>query len=139
MKRLTKKTQERVKEAQDAVSNMIDWGETPQGAEYWCKVYESFDEILKEPEPKREEKGYFDGVKTWSEAIELLTKADKGNSWMGHFENIDGEICFKLGMDNHKDWGFSKGKLLLSKSQEDEDAEGDDDECHCDLRRCEDD
>lgn len=68
----------------------------------------------KQRELAKMERGYFDGVETWAQAIELLEKAnDKG--WAGEFVEIDGRIHFDLCMSNTTDWNFSKGRKLLTE------------------------
>lgn len=59
-------------------------------------------------EEEKTEEGFFDGVKTWYEAIEKIKEAN--DKYCGRFVEINREIFFDLRMYNDKSWNFAKGK-----------------------------
>ena len=76
-------------------------------------------EYVPKSEVKPNKAGFFDGITTWGEAIELLTKANKNEGYSGHFVNIKGSLYFRCQMqcDNMGEHMFSDGRPLLTDKE----------------------
>lgn len=77
-----------------------------------CRWHEDWFDVVESPK-----KGYFDGVGTWSEAIEKLSSANQDMNWSGEFVEIDGGIYFDLKMSNSDWWVFNEGLPLLTNDK----------------------
>lgn len=54
----------------------------------------------KDKKRSKAEDGFFDNITTWTEAIHKMEELGS-NQYVGHFEEIDGNIYFKLCMKNN--------------------------------------
>lgn len=77
------------------------------------KIARLQDRVKKINKELDEQKPYFAGVTTWSEAIELLQKANTTSGWSGRFVEINGDVYFDLGMANDDHWSFARGRKLI--------------------------